>query len=193
MLYGASVVLFFVTSRYIMPMFPALAVLVSIALVKIISFLKGRRRKMLAASLFLLAVFALLSNAELIKWNDRPLRSGMRYNLGVAMMEKGRFEQAVDPLEQAVEIKPSWPEANLALANALALSGKPQQSIRYYQAALFYGEKFAEAHYDFGLTLIKLRRPEEAYGHLSSAHQLKPELFPTPEQVLNDLSKQPAK
>jgi len=188
-LYGASVVLFFVTSRYMIPLFPALAVLAAVAVSQIIFLAKNKKWAWLAASLVLVAVFAFLSNSRLVKWNDRPLRSGMRYNLGMAMMARGRFEQAIKPLKESVEIKPSWPEANLALANALALSGKPQLSVRYYQDALFYSENFAEAHYDFGLTLIKLRQPEQAYDHLLEAHQIKPELFPTPEQVLESLSK----
>jgi hypothetical protein len=192
-LYGASVVLFFVTSRYMIPMFPALAVLCSIALVNVVALVKEKKWIWLSVGLAALVVFAFLSNSNLVKWNDRPLRSGMRYNLGQAMMARGRFAEAVKPLQESVQIKPSWPEANLALANALALSGNPKASVRYYRDALFYSQNFAEANYDFGLTLMKLRQPEEAYEQLLEAHKLKPEMFPTPEQVIDYFSKQPQK
>ena len=186
-LYGASVALFFVTSRYEMPLFPALSILVSIGLARLMEYIKEKRWLNAVIAVILLAAFAWLSNARLVKWNDRPLRAGMRLNLGLAMMEKGRFADAARTLAEAVEIKPSSVEAQLALANALAFSGQPGESLKHYQAALFFEPDFAEAHYDFGLTLLHLNQPESAYDHLLEAHQLKPEIFPAPEKVLEKL------
>lgn len=186
-LYGASVVLFFVTSRYLMPLLPALSVLAALGLAKLGEYLKQKRWLNAVIAVILLAAFAWLSNARLVKWNDRPLRAGMRLNLGLAMSEKGRFADAAKTLAEAVEIKPSSAEARLALANALALSGRPEESLKHYQAALFFEPELAEAHYDLGLTLLKLHQPESAYDHFAQAHQLKPEIFPAPEKVLEKL------
>jgi hypothetical protein len=128
-LYGLSVVLFFVTSRYTHPLFAALAIFVSVGLAKIADFIREKNWINLLAALVLFALFAWLSNAPIVKWNDRPLRASMRYNLGLAMMEKERYKDATEVLQAAVDIKPSYPEAQLALANALALSNRAEESI----------------------------------------------------------------
>lgn len=188
-LYGASVVLFFVTTRYEAPLFPALAIFAAAGLARLGEIFRGGKIAAAAGALILLAGFAWLSNSEAVKWNDRPLAAAMRYNLGVAMIAKGGYQESLEPLRAALEIKPDYAEAHLALANALALAGKPEESIKHYREALFYQPGFAEAHYNFGLTLLKLNRPEQAYDQFQNAHNLKPALFPTPEQALETLSR----
>ncbi len=184
LVYGFSIALFFVISRYRMKLFPELAVLAGIALSRSADWARNKKWARLLAGFLLLAFFSWLANARLLSWNDRPLRSSMRFNLGMAMIQKGRFAEAVPVLEDTIAIKPSYPEAQLALANALALTGRAEESIRHYQEALFYDPDFADADYNFGITLLHLNRPNQAYDHLLRAHQLKPELFPAPEQVL---------
>lgn len=185
--YGFSIALFFVVSRYRMKMFPEIAILAAIAISRMIDFIRQKKWISVILGIVLLVFFGWLSNAHLVKWNPRPIKSSMRYNLGLAMLEKGRFEEAVAVLEDTIKIKPEYPEAQLALANALALSGKPKQSVAHYQTAIELAPDFAEAHYNFGLTLLHLQHGEQAYDHLLTAHQLKPELFPTPETVLEKL------
>ncbi len=189
--YGFSIALFFVISRYRMKMFPELAIFAALALSRLSDYARGGKWKLLVAGIIMAGIFGWLSNAHLGKWNDRPIKSSMRYNLGLAMLEKGRYAEAVPVLEDTIAIKPNYPEAQLALANAYTLSGKPEESRSYYQRALFYAPDFAEAHYNFGLTLLRLNEPEAAYDHLLEAHTLKPELFPKPEAVLESLMRKP--
>ena len=189
LVYGFSIALFFVVSRYRMKLFPELAILAGVALDRLVDWTRNKKWGWILIGLILGAFFAWLSNAQLVSWNSRPLRSSMRFNLGMAMLEKGRFREAIPVLEDTLAIKPNYPEAQLALANALALSGSADESVRHFQDALYYAPDFAEAHYNFGLTLIQLKRGQEAYDQLLMAHQLKPEMFPAPEQVLEKLLK----
>jgi hypothetical protein len=185
--YGFSIALFFVISRYRMKMFPELAIFAALALSRLGDYARGGKWKLLVAGVIMGGIFGWLSNGHLMKWNERPIKSSMRYNLGLAMLEQGRYAEAVPVLEDTIAIKPNYPEALMALANAYVLSGKPEESLSRYQRALFYAPDFAEAHYNFGLTLLGLKEPEAAYDHLLEAHTLKPELFPAPEQVLQNL------
>ncbi len=185
--YGLSVVLFFVISRYRMPLIFALAIFAGVGIERFFGYIWQRNWGKVGACMFILLVFFWLGNVQLVDWNDRPLRSALRYNLGLAYLKKGNYDQAIFELKQAIKIKRKYPEAHLALANAYALKKDYAFAVYYYELALSYDPNYAEAHYNYGLTLLAMNKPDRAYEHLLQAHLLKPEIFPAPEEVLKKL------
>ena len=187
--YGLSVVLFFVNSRYRMPLIYPLAIYSGIGAERLIGLVQGRRKYLLGMSLVVLGIFYFLSNYPLVRWSDRALRSALRYNLGLSLAKKKQFEPAIEELKASVQLKPNFPEAYLTLANAYAGLGEYQKARWYYYRTLSLAPDYPAAHYNLGLCLLSLGEPGEAYDHLLQAHLLLPELFPPPKQVLENLAR----
>ena len=187
--YALSVVLFFVNSRYRMPLIYPLAIYSGLGAERLLGLIQERRKFFLGGGLAILGVLYFLSNYPLVQWNDASLRSALHYNLGLELAKKGQYEQAIKELKTVVQLKPDFPEAYLILANIYAGRREYQNARWYYSRALTLAPDYAVAHYNLGLCLLSLRKPAEAYDHLLQAHLLAPELFPAPEKVLEKLTR----
>jgi len=187
--YALSVVLFFVNSRYRMPLIYPLAIYSGLGAERLLGLIQERRKFFLGGGLAILGVLYFLSNYPLVQWNDASLRSSLHYNLGLELAKKGQYEQAIKELKTVVQLKPDFPEAYLILANIYAGRREYQNARWYYSRALTLAPDYAVAHYNLGLCLLSLRKPAEAYDHLLQAHLLAPELFPAPEKVLEKLTR----
>ncbi len=181
--YGLSVILFFVNSRYRLPVIPAAIILAGEAVSRMASWNRQRRYVALGASLAGFFFLLWLTNADLARWNDRPLRAAMHYNLGLAFSRAHRFEDAAREFQAAVGIKDDFPEAHLALGNALAVSGREREAVNEYHIAILQEPGLAEAHYNMALTFVRLNEKEKAKLHFEYAHALAPEIFPAPEKT----------
>jgi tetratricopeptide (TPR) repeat protein len=178
--YAASVILFFVNSRYRIPVLPAALILAGTAVSQMAEWNKQKKYLKLAAALAGFFLLLWITNAELVRWNSRPLRAAMHYNLGLALSRQNRHQEAATEFREAVKTKDRFPEAHLALGNALALSGHEQEAINEYHIALIQEPNLADAHYNMALTYMKLDDRERAKQHLKHAHQLAPQMFPAP-------------
>lgn len=67
-----------------------------------------------------------------------PYDPFLRHQLGKACVDGGFFELALEPLEQALELRrtPGRPEVELQLARAHDHLGQPAKAIRYYERSL---------------------------------------------------------
>jgi 4-amino-4-deoxy-L-arabinose transferase-like glycosyltransferase len=178
--YGLSVILFFVNARYRLPLLPVAFILAGGAVSRLLSWVKEKRFASLGAGIAALLFLFWITNAELVRWNSRPLLAAMHHNLGLAFSRVSRFEDAVREFSTAVKIKDEFPEAHVALGNALAVTGKERRAINEYQIALLYDPDYAEAYYNMGLTYLRLKDLERARQYLIIAHSLAPEMFPLP-------------
>jgi tetratricopeptide (TPR) repeat protein len=90
-------------------------------------------------------------------------------NLGAALYEKDRLEEAIAHYYQALKIKPDQVEAHNNLAVALDKQGKVEEAIAHYYQALRIKPDYAEAHNNLGAALYEKDRPEEAIVHYYQA------------------------
>ena len=97
-------------------------------------------------------------------------------NLGMALADAGRVHEAVFHLEQALKLRPNFPEAENNLGYDLTVLGRPQEAIAHHERALKLQPNFAEAHNNLGFALATLGRTAEAMGHFSEALRQKPNL-----------------
>jgi hypothetical protein len=67
------------------------------------------------------------------------------YNLGKALAQCGRFDEAAVHLQAALRIKPKYAEAHYTLGKALAEQSKFDEAIAHYQKALKIKPDYAEA------------------------------------------------
>jgi tetratricopeptide (TPR) repeat protein len=96
-------------------------------------------------------------------------------NLGNAIAELGRIEEAIDHFTEAVNIRPNFSKAHNNLGNALSRQGKNQEAIRHFYKALEVEPNFPGFHLNLGNALENQGKIEGAISHYSKALQLKPD------------------
>jgi tetratricopeptide (TPR) repeat protein len=96
-------------------------------------------------------------------------------NIGAALVQAGRVQEAIGQYEQALRIKPDFAEACNNLGVALGQAGKVQEAIGQYEQALRLEPDFAGAHNNLGSALGQAGRVQEAIGHFEQALRLEPD------------------
>jgi Flp pilus assembly protein TadD len=112
---------------------------------------------------------------------QNPITQG---NLGTALLEMRRFDEAIDHFAEAVRLKPDYAEALNNWAFALALQGKPDEAVPKYRASLALKPKNVRGHYTFGQALLLQGKHEEAIAEFTTALEVDPDFTP----ALNDLA-----
>jgi protein O-mannosyl-transferase len=104
------------------------------------------------------------------------------HNLGSYLLDKpGRLEDSVTHLRAALQLRPDYPEALTDLASALAQSpGGLPQAISLYQSAArilpnstIIRNNLAQAHYDFGISLVKQSLAADSIAQFEAALKLR--------------------
>jgi tetratricopeptide (TPR) repeat protein len=103
-------------------------------------------------------------------------------NLGLALADQGRIDEAVAQYSEALRLKPDYPEAHNNLGLALAGQGRIDEAMAQYFEALRLQPDFPEAYLDLGAALAGQGRFDEAIAQYSEALRLKPDF---PEAHLN--------
>jgi len=97
------------------------------------------------------------------------------YNLGVALKDQGRIDEAIKHYLETLRINPEYEEAHYNLANALQKQGQLDEAIKHYSEALRIKPDLEEAHNNLGVALKNQGRIDEAIEHYLEALRIKPE------------------
>jgi tetratricopeptide (TPR) repeat protein len=112
-------------------------------------------------------------------WNHTlacTTRNDMAHNnLGQALLQKGRVDEAITQYQQALEINPNSVGAHLNLGNALSQEGKADKAIRQFEQALQTNPDDATAHLNLGNALCQKGKLDEGIRHFEQALQIKPD------------------
>jgi Tfp pilus assembly protein PilF len=95
-------------------------------------------------------------------------------NLGVALAEQKRYEEAIEQYRQGIAIKPNDPELYYNLANALDEMGRSDEAIAAYRKALEVKPDHAESHYNLGNTLARKGDYDGAIEHYRRVLEIDP-------------------
>ena len=104
----------------------------------------------------------------------KPGYAEARNNLGNALLQKGKVDDAIASYQKALELKPDDAEIRNNLGNALRQNGKMEEAITQFQQALRIRPDFAEAHYNCGLAFRQMEKWSEAIAHFQKALQIAP-------------------
>jgi tetratricopeptide (TPR) repeat protein len=96
-------------------------------------------------------------------------------NLGRALLQKGRVDEAITQYQQALQISPGHAEAHNYLGNVLLQKGRVDEAITQYQQALQIKPDFAEARYYLGNALLLKGNVDEAIAQYQKALQITPD------------------
>lgn len=97
-------------------------------------------------------------------------------NLGVALKDLGRLEEALAAYDAAVRLAPDYADAQFNRGLLLQSLGRPGDALAAYAAAVLSNPDFAEARYKQGLTLLGLGRFDEALAAFDAVRAVKPDL-----------------
>ncbi|HVP37206.1 MAG TPA: tetratricopeptide repeat protein [Terriglobales bacterium] len=153
--YSFSVILFFVNSRFRLPVLPFLIILSSFALVELLGFLKMNSFKKLFLCLALLILFFFLCNSNFYHLDKKNFAQSY-FSLGNLFLKKGNLERAEEEYALALKENPSLQRAHLNLGN------------------IYFRQKdYAQAEQEF-LEELKLNpRQEKAYNNLSVLYRIR--------------------
>ena len=198
LVYGASVVLFFVSDRYRMPLLVPLCATAGAALVRLLDLARARRvipllRPAGAVALVALVVFADLGldnglggeQTRKAVWfveqgsfdearryveqiSDEHSHPGvLRFRVGQALLDAGRYRDAAGPLAEAVSIDGPQPAIRLALGEALLGSGRADEAVAHLEAAYDSGQNNYVAAPLLVRALVLAGRSDEAVRRMS--------------------------
>jgi len=97
------------------------------------------------------------------------------YNLGIALKEQGRLDEAISQYRQALQIKPDLIEAYNNLAMVFTAQNKFTEAVDVCQQAMHIKPDDPDIHYNLGIALGKYDRLDEAADHFRQALRLKPD------------------
>ena len=102
---------------------------------------------------------------------DQPMYHG---NLGTALKELGRLDEAIASYREALAIEPDFADAHNNLGHALKTKGRLEDAVASYHKALAVKPDFAEAHNNLGVALRVMGKSDEAVASYRKALAIKP-------------------
>lgn len=163
-LYASAVpLMFYMSSRYRLPLVPALLIYGGVFLDRLPEALRsgGRRRATYGAAAMAATVLAFLSSFVIAPVSDRS-EANIHYNIGRLLLDRGQNEAAVAEFDQALA---GWPTHFMALinrGNALDALGRTEDALASYRRSEEIKPNFWTAYKNAGLLLYRARRYEEA-------------------------------
>jgi len=95
-------------------------------------------------------------------------------NLGIALAADGRLPEAIDHYEQAVRLKPTFPDVHNDLGTALIGVGRLPEALEEFRTALRLEPNYAATLGNLGDVLMQMGRTGEAVPNYLQELQLKP-------------------
>jgi tetratricopeptide (TPR) repeat protein len=97
-------------------------------------------------------------------------------DLGLILLQKGRYKEAATHLEQAAVLGLAHPRLYNFLGIAYSRTGRYQDAVKVYTKALDKEPDFAEAHLNLSYAYEKLNRPQSARLQYETACKLQADL-----------------
>ena len=130
--------------------------------------------------------------SDLAIWSDtvakRPNNARAQMSFGVALLERGKVDEASGHLREAVRLKPGYGAAHDDLGAALAKQDRLAGAIAEFREALRCEPNNARAHYNLGLALVKEGDPADAVPQFAEAVRLEPDFAQASRQLASALA-----
>jgi tetratricopeptide (TPR) repeat protein len=96
-------------------------------------------------------------------------------NLGAALLDDGRVDEAMGHFQRALQINPRNAFAYNNLGAALIRTGRPDEAVRPFTTALEIDAQYVDAHNGLGNALLEMNRVGEAAAQYRKALDLDPD------------------
>ena len=164
--YGAAVILFFVTDRYRMPLFVPLCATAGAALVRFFDLTRTRQfgRLLIPAGGVIVAALVAFANLDL----DNGI-GGEQTRKAVFLIEQGAPDEALRYFEQIAGEHSHPGVLRFRVGQALLDAGRPADAARLLAEAITIDGPRPAIRLALGEALLRTGRPKEAVGHLEAA------------------------
>ncbi len=133
-----------------------------------------------AALVIITVLFSILTRQRCLVWKDSltlwndvlkkyPGTAITHGNLGRALAEGGKLDEAILHYREAIRLRPDFAKAHYNLGLALDRRGRLQEAVRHYQAALKIKPDYPGAHLNLGVARAKQGKFDEAAYHYTKA------------------------
>jgi tetratricopeptide (TPR) repeat protein len=170
--YALSVILFFVMARYRHPLLPLLVLFAAAGADGARRFWRTIPRARIAPTVAVVIVAAIVTNRPML--SSSVMRAITEHNVGTALQEQGRVDEAITHYRAALEIRPDYGPSYNNLGTALMAKGDLpaavaafRESLRLQPDSASARKLLADANYDLGSALLErgdVRRAEAALG-----------------------------
>jgi serine/threonine protein kinase/Flp pilus assembly protein TadD len=103
----------------------------------------------------------------------RPASPGAHFNLGAALKDNGKVDEAIAEYREAIDIKKDYGEAHRNLGYALWEQGKVDLAIAEYREAIGINKNDSDAHNNLGVALMSKGLLDEAIVECKEAIQVR--------------------
>lgn len=172
LVFAASVAAFYVFARYRVPLVPMLAIFAGGAVTEAVDAVAARRWKTICMASAVAVIAAWWVNQPINP--ESKLDAAQLGNLGAALAEAGRLEEALPVFERAVAMYPDAPRLRQFLGDALSLGGLHEPAIEQYEAALAIEPDRPNTEFNLAVALEHVGRAEEALSHYRRAAKANP-------------------
>ena len=159
--YALSVILFFVSARYRLPVVPVLLLFAVWGVRELYVLGQERRTRLLVGVGAAGAVLLVGANWRL---GDVAMvgEATTQYQLGVVWQQKGLAANAMTAYQQALSLDPDLHEPRFNLGSLYARQGRYQRAIAEYRKFIEHFPEHPEARYSLGNVLLRIERYDEA-------------------------------
>jgi tetratricopeptide (TPR) repeat protein len=165
--YSASMLLFFVSARYRLPLTPILLLIAVVGLSRLPTFIRTAGRTMTAAVAACIVLVAIFVNWPM--WPAAVMRAVTENNLGNALLDAQRFHDAEIHYKRAIDIQPDYAPAYVNLGAALLAQDHPEAAIDVYKRAASFTPDDVDLDNRMGVALLRAHRPADAIGWFQQA------------------------
>ena len=96
-------------------------------------------------------------------------------NLGTALVEKGKTDQAIAQYETAIELRPDYADAHYNLGLELLQKGRVDEAISHFAQSLKINPNRAEGHFHLADAFRQKDRMNEAIAQYENALEIRPD------------------
>jgi len=171
--YAASVLMFYAFARYRYPLVPILMLFAAAGLVALPRWLRTdvRTTRWVAVGAAVLTIAAFVNRPML---SAELMKAVTEHNLGAALQEEGRFDEAIEHYRRALAFKADYAPAYSNMGTALRAKGQLPEAIATYQHALALRPDYPEAHYNLANALFDQGKLDDAIDQFRGAMQSTP-------------------
>ena len=127
------------------------------------------KRVLLVAACFALAGLCLNVSAQTEAFGDDAADPVRLFERGQSAHARGEFEKAIAFYEQAIKVRPEFPEAEFQLGNALASLGRLAEADAAFRRAISYKKNWSLPYTALGVVLVRQNRDKEAEQFFNQA------------------------
>jgi len=124
-------------------------------------------------------------------WTDTLLKNPNCWlgynNLGWALFNQGRVDQAIDLFRKSLAINPAYAEAHNNLGAALSTESRQTEAMAEYREAFRIKPDYAQAHYNLGVSLDATKQVKEAVSEYQKAVEIRPDYAEAHYNLANSL------